>query len=49
MKKMNIPLKIISAVNTLTNLSSWSILQMILTNYGYAKFVNWVFLFSIIF
>ena len=49
MKRMGISMRIISAINTVSNLSGWSILQMILTKFGYAKFVNWVFLFSILF
>lgn len=48
MKKLGIPLRIISGINTVANLSGWSVVQMILAQFGYAKFVNWIFWFSVI-
>ena len=43
MKRVGVPLRIISAINTVANLSGWSVIQMILSKFGYAKFMNWVF------
>jgi len=48
LKKLGIPLRIISAINTVANLSGWSIIQMVLEKFGYAKFINYVFWFSMI-
>ena len=48
LKKLGIPLRIVSAINTVANLSGWSVVQMVLAQFGYAKFVNWVFWFSML-
>lgn len=48
MKKIGIHLRVISSINTVMNLSGWSVIQMILAKFGYAKFVSWVFWISVI-
>ena len=48
MKRLGIPLRVVSAINTIANLNGWSILQMILAKFGYAKFVSFVFWFSVL-
>ena len=42
MKKVGLPLRLISAVNTVMNLSGWSILQYILTKFGLAYLLNYL-------
>lgn len=49
MKKIGLPVRIISAINTIMNLDGYSIIQLILAHFGFAKFVSWVFWVSIIF
>lgn len=49
MKRVGVPLRVITAINTVANLSSWSVIQMILSKFGYAKFMNWVFWVAVIF
>jgi len=48
MKKIGIPLRVITSINTVMNLDGYSVIRMILTKFGYAKFVSWVFWVSLI-
>jgi hypothetical protein len=45
---MGIPIKIISAVDTIANLSGCTMIQIILQKLGFAKFISWVFWVSMI-
>jgi hypothetical protein len=47
-KRLGLPLRIVSAINTVANLNGWTLLQMLLAKYGYAKFMSWLFWVSLV-
>jgi len=48
LKRIGIPIRIITAINTVANLNGWTLLQMVLAKYGYAKFMSWLFWVSMV-
>jgi hypothetical protein len=49
LKKIGIPMRIVSAINTVMNLDGYSVIRMILTHFGYLKFVSIVWWLAFIF
>ena len=48
LKKMHLPLKVIAMVDTVMNLSIWTIIDFILKQYGFLYLVKYVFWLSLI-
>jgi hypothetical protein len=45
---INIPSKIVIVIDTILNLSGWSLIQMIMKKYGFGYLINYIFYLSLI-
>ena len=48
LKLIDMPSKIVIIIDTVLNLSGWSLIQMIMKKYGFSYLINYIFYLSLI-